>query len=246
MKTLFGRCESSKEISLSKATKILSKFVSADNGASQVINAYLHRASDAFNELNQLHRELKPSQSYRKKSRSHVTDDSGRVGVSSVTSADVKSEIGIIREKVCGENVDEKLIEDDVKLGLETNGSVVDGSEKRSKKDKKKKNEFGNKKGDGKLPKMGQNENESGQGDEEMEDGKKQKKDKKKKDKNLEHESVKGREQQKEIDTKISNNGEVAAMVKNEIELSKGGEGGTEEGKINKGEEEEGGEESRW
>ncbi|CAK8534296.1 unnamed protein product [Lathyrus sativus] len=114
MKTLSGRCESSKEISLSKATKILSKFVSADNGASQVINVYLRRASDAFNELNQLHRELKPSQSRRKKIRSHVTDDSGRVGVSSVTSADVKSEIGIIREKVCGENVDEKLIENDV------------------------------------------------------------------------------------------------------------------------------------
>ncbi|CAK8569841.1 unnamed protein product [Lathyrus sativus] len=211
MKTLSGRCESFKEISLSKATKILSKFVSADNGASQVINAYLHRASDAFNELNQLHRELKPSQSRRKKSRGHMTDDSGKVGVSSVTS------------------VDEKLIENDVKLGREINGSVVGGSEKRSKKDKKKKNEFGNKEGDGKLPKKGQNENESGQGDEEMEDGKKQKK-----DKNLERESAKGREQQKEIDTKISNNGEVATMVKNEIESSQGGEGGTEEGKKQK------------
>ncbi|CAL5189925.1 unnamed protein product [Lathyrus oleraceus] len=50
MKTLSERCESSKEISLSKATKILSKFVSADNGALQVVNAYLHRASAAFNE----------------------------------------------------------------------------------------------------------------------------------------------------------------------------------------------------
>lgn len=236
MKTLSGRCESSKEISLSKATKILSKFVSADNGASQVINAYLHRASDAFNELNQLHRELKPSsQSRRKKSRSHTTDDSGRVGESSVISAHVKSEIGIIREKVRGEkeNVNEKSIENDVKLSPEINGSVVGGSEKPSKKDKKK-SEFGDKEGDGKLPKKEQNENKSGQADEGMEEGKRPKKDKKKKDKNLEGENAKGREQQKDIETKISNTGKVAARVKNEIELSQGSEGGTDEGKKKK------------
>ncbi|KAL5062850.1 hypothetical protein RYX36_024587 [Vicia faba] len=231
MKTLSGRCESSKAISLSKATKILSKFVSADNGASQVINAYLHRASDAFTELNQLHRELKLSQSRRKKSRSCITDDSGRVGESSVvTSVDVKSEFGIIRENIRG---DEKSIENDVKLGREFNGSVVGGSEKRSKKDKKK-SEFGDKEGDEKLLKKEQNENELGRGDEGMEEGKKQKKDKKKKDKNLERESAKVREQQKEIEAKISNNGKVAARVKNEIELSQGGEGGTEEGKKHK------------
>lgn len=63
---LSGHCESSKDITLSIATKILFKFVSADNGASQVIDAYLHRASAAFNELNQFHRELKPLQSHRK------------------------------------------------------------------------------------------------------------------------------------------------------------------------------------
>ncbi|XP_058725032.1 uncharacterized protein LOC131596408 [Vicia villosa] len=204
MKTLSGRCESSKAISLSKATKILSKFVSADNGASQVISAYLHRASDAFDELNQIHRELKPSQSHRKKSRSqsHTTyDSSERVGEVSVTIVDVKSEIGTKREEVGGENenVDEKLIGNDVKLGRETNGSVVGGSEKLSKKDKQKKNEFGDNEGEGKLP-----EKEQNRGDEGMVEGK------------------------KEIETKISNNGKVAAREKNEIELSQDGEGGTE------------------
>ncbi|CAL0323693.1 unnamed protein product [Lupinus luteus] len=56
---------SSKQISLSKAAKILSKFVSADNGASQVTSAYLHRASDAFNELKHLHKELKGEENPR-------------------------------------------------------------------------------------------------------------------------------------------------------------------------------------
>jgi len=67
MMSLIGRCEPSKEISLSKAAKILSKFVSAeDNGAPNYINKLLHDASKGFNELNRLHKELKPSQSHRK------------------------------------------------------------------------------------------------------------------------------------------------------------------------------------
>ncbi|XP_027332549.1 vicilin-like seed storage protein At2g18540 isoform X2 [Abrus precatorius] len=66
MKTISGHCVSLKEISLSKAAKILSKFVSADNGASHVIGAYLHRASVSFNELDQLHKELKSSHSQKK------------------------------------------------------------------------------------------------------------------------------------------------------------------------------------
>ncbi|XP_058748070.1 uncharacterized protein LOC131620902 [Vicia villosa] len=108
MKTLSGHCESSKEIALSKATKILFKFVSADNGASQVINAYLFRASAAFNELNQFHRELKPSQSRRKNRESHTTDDSGRVVESYAKSVDVKPENEFVRERVHDENARKK------------------------------------------------------------------------------------------------------------------------------------------
>ena len=59
MKKICGKPVSEKPISLSKAAKILSKFISAENGASHVINAYLHRASSSFSELNQLHKELK-------------------------------------------------------------------------------------------------------------------------------------------------------------------------------------------
>lgn len=208
MKTITGHCESSKEISLSKASKILSKFVSADNGASHVINTYLLRASTAFNELNHLHKELKPAQSHRKNRRSHTTDDSGRLVESSVRS--------------------------DVKLGLEVVGSVVGGSEKRDKKDGKKKLEFGDS--------VKKNGSELGQGDEGRTEGNKQKSEKKnKKDKNVEGENVKvenggivapqeleirskkrneagskkekslevgnvkGREQQKEVEKKLSN-----------------------------------------
>jgi hypothetical protein len=179
MKTLTGRCESSKEISLSKATKIFSKFVSADNGASQAINAYLHRASAAFNELNKLHKEIKPSQSNRKNRQS----------------VDVKFENEF-------RNVDVKF---------ELNGSVVSGSEKRDKKDKKKKIEFGDGEGDGNVTKKEQNGIELGRGGEGgTEEGKKQKKEKKnKKDKNLEVENAKEQEQQKEIsnDVKVENGG---------------------------------------
>ncbi|XP_056161690.1 uncharacterized protein LOC130135891 [Syzygium oleosum] len=63
MKTLAGRVISSKPISLPKAAKILSKFVTVENGASHAISAYLQRASTAFDELAHLHKELKAPKS---------------------------------------------------------------------------------------------------------------------------------------------------------------------------------------
>ncbi|XP_004498897.1 uncharacterized protein [Cicer arietinum] len=196
MKTVAGTCDSSKEISLSKATKILSKFVSADNGASNVINAYLHRASEAFTELNHLHKDLKPSRSHRKNRQSNTTYDSGRVVGNSVRSVDVKS------RNEFGSQCHEKSTQSAVKFGEEINGSIVGGSEKH-KKDKKKKHE--DREGDGKIPKKEQNEIELGHGNEgEMEEGKKQKKEKKK-DKNVEGEVLKEQEQWEEIEKKISN-----------------------------------------
>ena len=74
MKTISGKTISTKQISLSKAAKILSKFASAENGDSQAISAYLHRASTSFNELNQQHKELKLSSSHQKHKR-HRTEN---------------------------------------------------------------------------------------------------------------------------------------------------------------------------
>ncbi|XWS28916.1 hypothetical protein CRYUN_Cryun25bG0112900 [Craigia yunnanensis] len=76
MKTVAGKILSSTPISVSKAAKIIANFAATDNGASQAISAYLRRASSSFNELKQLHRELrKPSKSDRKhnKSKSETT-----------------------------------------------------------------------------------------------------------------------------------------------------------------------------
>lgn len=245
MKTITGHCESSKEISVSKASKILSKFVSADNGASHVINAYLLRASTAFNELNQLHKELKPAQSHRKNRRSHTTDDSGRL---------VESSVRI-----------------DVKLGREVVGSVVGRSEKRDKKDGKKKLEFGES--------VKKNGSELNQGDEGRTEGKKQKSEKKnkkkeksvegenvkvesggivppqeleirskrrneagsKKEKSLEVGNVKGQEQHKEVEKKLSNgvkseSGGLVGSQDVEIRSKKKHEAGSEN-KLHAGEE---------
>ncbi|KAL0537705.1 hypothetical protein IC582_026690 [Cucumis melo] len=66
MKTVTGSVVSSKPISISKAASTLSSFLSADNGASKALCAYLRRASDSFNELKHLHKELKSSPSVRK------------------------------------------------------------------------------------------------------------------------------------------------------------------------------------
>ncbi|KAL2317912.1 hypothetical protein Fmac_031788 [Flemingia macrophylla] len=149
MKTISGHCVSVKDISLSKATKILSKFVSADNGASHGINAYLHRASMAFDELNQLHKDLELSRSHKKKHRTETGDGSGRVVENSARSVDFNQELihGHVKSNKFGsENAhqdDEKSTPLIVKFGQELNGSIgyqaenVSGSEKHKKKKKK-------------------------------------------------------------------------------------------------------------
>ncbi|PNX81900.1 hypothetical protein L195_g037925 [Trifolium pratense] len=181
------RCVSSKETTLSKATKFLSSFLSADNGAPVHIDRCLHKAYKAFKKLNKIHKE-------RKSRQSHATDDSGRV----VGSVDVKYENEVPREQLQDENVDEKLIRNG-------NGSVSGGSEKHDKKDSKDKLEFGNTEGDGKLPKKEESGIESGKGIEGgTEEVKKQKREKKKKDKNQEGENAMGQEQKEEVEKKLS------------------------------------------
>ncbi|KAG4968349.1 hypothetical protein JHK87_034000 [Glycine soja] len=97
MKTISGHCVLVKDILVSKAAQILTKFVSADNGTFDVINAYLHRASASFNELKHLHKELGSSYSHKKHKR-HRTEngnDSGKVVGNYVQSVDINKELSL-------------------------------------------------------------------------------------------------------------------------------------------------------
>ncbi|MED6144463.1 hypothetical protein PIB30_015890 [Stylosanthes scabra] len=152
MKTVSGYCVSSRDITLSKAAKILSKFVSAENGASHAINAYLHRASVAFSELNQLHKEVKSSDSHKKKHRRHGTeddnDDNGRVVENSVRNSELNHHDGsaVSKNKFKRKHLeknddvnDEKSPQTPVKFDQELNGSLRDhsGNSDRTEKHKK-------------------------------------------------------------------------------------------------------------
>ena len=103
MKTISGKAISSKAVSLSKAAKILSKFVSAENGASQAISAYLHQTSAAFNELNQLHKELKASRlgHKHKRHRSETYNGSETVVENPFRTIDISEELnhGAVQSK---------------------------------------------------------------------------------------------------------------------------------------------------
>ncbi|KAM6552450.1 hypothetical protein CsatB_013212 [Cannabis sativa] len=75
MKTVSGTAISSKPLSLSKATSILSTFVSSDTGASQAMAAYLRRSLASFKELKQLNKDLKTNKSERQRKRHRAADD---------------------------------------------------------------------------------------------------------------------------------------------------------------------------
>ncbi|CAL0323691.1 unnamed protein product [Lupinus luteus] len=185
MKTVSGNSVSSKQISLSKAAKILSKFVSADNGASQVTSAYLHRASDAFNELKHLHKELNSPQSRKKHKKIH--DDSGNVVVNYVHSFEINLELNNGRRSD-NENADEEG-EKSIQTVANRYDEGTDRSE-RHKKNKKKhyvesrpdgdsKVKFEEREGEGKLP-TSLGREQSRDSTTATENGKKQKKEKKK------------------------------------------------------------------
>ncbi|KAJ6696742.1 hypothetical protein OIU85_003124 [Salix viminalis] len=55
MKTVTGNITNSTPVTIAKAASILSKFVFSETGASQALNAYLRRATAAFDELSRLH-----------------------------------------------------------------------------------------------------------------------------------------------------------------------------------------------
>ncbi|KAK7291002.1 hypothetical protein RIF29_05833 [Crotalaria pallida] len=211
MKTISGNCVSTKQISLSKAAKILSKFVSADNGASQVSSAYLHRASAAFNELKQLHKELKSPHSHKKHERpktEEIHDDSGKLVENSIQNFEISRELNH-RRHFDSENADEdgkKSTQTAVKFRQELYDSIEYdagslGSENHKKNKKRKQGvesrhdrdsrvKVEEREDEGKLPTSVENETKSvrqqgdeGYGNMGIEEGKKQKKEKKKKDK---------------------------------------------------------------
>lgn len=171
-----GRCESSKEISLSRAAKIFSNFVSADNGASGGYDVILGKTFKGFNLLNQLHKELKLSKSHRKNRQSYITEDS----------VDVKSEKEF-------RNVDGKLNQNDVKFNQE-----VSGSKQQKEMEKKISNNAKVESGGLVAPRdvdvRSKKRNEAVSEKEKMQ-----------RDKNLEVENAKGQEQQKEVEKKLSN-----------------------------------------
>ncbi|XP_062113266.1 uncharacterized protein LOC133824407 [Humulus lupulus] len=99
MKTVSGIVVSSKPISLSKATSILSTFVSTDTGASQAMAAYLRRSLASFKELKQLHKEFKTKQSERKRKRHRAADDEGETNVGETAKEEVCHESESKRKK---------------------------------------------------------------------------------------------------------------------------------------------------
>ncbi|KHN15614.1 Protein BPS1, chloroplastic [Glycine soja] len=147
MKTISGYCVSVKDILVSKVAKILTKFVSADNGASHVINAYLHQASASFNELKQLHKELGSSHSHKKHKRRRTENDDENF------SQQLDGFIGYETENVDGGEMHKKKkkkkqeveslhdIDSTVKFGVrEADGKLPNGSQNESLQIKNKKN----------------------------------------------------------------------------------------------------------
>ncbi|KAK4779486.1 hypothetical protein SAY87_015592 [Trapa incisa] len=59
MKTVSGEIISARPVSLSKASKVLLRFVTVDNGTSPPISIFLRKASEAFHELVQFHKGVK-------------------------------------------------------------------------------------------------------------------------------------------------------------------------------------------
>jgi hypothetical protein len=154
MKTVTGKITDSTPVSISKAASILSKFVSSENGASQALNAYLRRATAAFDELSRLH-----SKSDRRKHkkdssliRSVEASQSELVNNSEqMVKKEVKEEGSVGEEEIESKKEKKRKRKGDLaeqteksngikkeKAEVEENGSVVDKIEIREEEEKKK------------------------------------------------------------------------------------------------------------
>ncbi|KMZ67671.1 hypothetical protein ZOSMA_25G00580 [Zostera marina] len=79
MKPIIGVVVSSKDVTLSQVASVLTKFLTADTGADQDMLAYLRRASTAFDELVDLHAEIKA-----RTERPRSTSDDGKKRVEKI------------------------------------------------------------------------------------------------------------------------------------------------------------------
>lgn len=99
MKTVSGIVVSSKPVSLSKAARVLSKFMASDNGASPAFAAYLKRASASFDELVQLRKELKGSGAHYGGKKKSLPD--GNTAEETVNSVKKPGQDGLYNEEKC-------------------------------------------------------------------------------------------------------------------------------------------------
>ncbi|KAF8082740.1 hypothetical protein N665_0809s0042 [Sinapis alba] len=126
MKTVTGRVNNAKPISLAKAAKLLSGFVSSETEASQDVSAYLRRASAGFTELKSVHREIRSANpSSEELGRAKGIDDS------------VENETVTGEESVHGRKQDNKKRKE--KKNRKSDGEI--GSEERKSKKMRKSKE---------------------------------------------------------------------------------------------------------
>ncbi|OWM67962.1 eukaryotic translation initiation factor 5B [Punica granatum] len=143
MKTVSGKIISTRSVSLAKASKILSKMVTVDNGASSSISIYLRKASDAFDELAQFHKGIKTPKSDRKSRKTSALTESENGPPQEVEPEDAESNRRKRRKKKVGDRDDEDngLVTDlrgtDEQVLVNGDGEFV-GSEGQKRKHKSK------------------------------------------------------------------------------------------------------------
>lgn len=118
MKAVNGSLVSSQPITLSKAARALSTFLSTETGASQALSSYLKRSSSSFDELFHFHRNLKspkphtspsPSPTNHKKIHGNhlITDDDGENRIKDLPSTELRPSFNLDEER--GDNGERKI-----------------------------------------------------------------------------------------------------------------------------------------
>ncbi|KAF2580376.1 hypothetical protein F2Q68_00000789 [Brassica cretica] len=152
MKTVTGSVNSAKPISLSKATTLLSGFVSSETQASPDVAAYLRRASAAFTELRSFHREIRSANQKselqelgRAKGIDDLVENGNLTGEESVhgrkqdkKKSKVNKEEDVVEGKVMVKLEDEERNKERKKKNKDEN-AIVKKLEEERKKNKKKK-----------------------------------------------------------------------------------------------------------
>ncbi|KAG9438943.1 hypothetical protein H6P81_019108 [Aristolochia fimbriata] len=151
MKSLSASVNSSEPISVKAASRILSRFISKENGASKAVSSYLKRTSNCIDELIQFHRDLRSHQSSRrpKTSISLEKANNGHLTQGAITSlgedkSGTETEIVTVQRKKIKEELkdDRGNVESKKKrkvVEMADKGEVNEDEEHRKKKKKRKK-----------------------------------------------------------------------------------------------------------